>query len=245
MEFEGKTALITGSGAIGGLGHATARILVSGGATVVITGTDPERGEQVAADLAAGPGSARFVAADLVLLDDIRRLADEAGAVDILVNNAALITVGATAEQDVESYDAAFAVNVRAPYLLAAHFAPLMAANGGGSIINISSTASAIGMAGLSVYGATKAALDALTRAWTAEFAASNVRVNSVAPGPMLTSKTIAMMGPDAGGMGNTTALGRASAPQEVAEVVAFLASERSSYLSGATVAVDGGRTAI
>ena len=102
----------------------------------MITGTDPERGEQVAADLAAGPGSARFVAADLVLLDDIRRLADEAGAVDI-VNNGSLITVGATAEQDVESYDAAFAVNVRAPYLLAAHFAPLMAANGGGSIINI------------------------------------------------------------------------------------------------------------
>jgi NAD(P)-dependent dehydrogenase (short-subunit alcohol dehydrogenase family) len=245
MEFEGKTALITGSGAIGGLGHATARILVEGGADVVVTGTDPERGQQVVDDLAGGDGTARFVAADLAALDDVRRLAGEAGSVDVLVNNAALITFGATPDQDAGSYDAAFAVNVRAPYFLTAHFAPMMAANGGGSIINISSTASSIGMSGLSVYAATKAALDALTRAWTAEFAASRVRVNSVAPGPMLTSKTIAMMGPDAGGLGETTALGRASAPEEVAEVVAFLASDRSSYLIGATVAVDGGRAAI
>lgn len=120
-----------------------------------------------------------------------------------------------------------------------------MAANGGGSIVNVSSTAAAVGIAGLSVYGATKAALDALTRTWTAEFAASKVRINSVAPGPMRTSKTISAMGPDVGGMGLTTAMARSADPAEIGHVVAFLASDRSSYLTGATVAADGGRTAI
>jgi len=245
MDFEGKTALITGSGALGGLGHATAKLLAQGGADVVITGTDPERGKQVVDDLAGAAGSARFVAADLARIEDVARLAEEAGEVDVLVNNAGVVPVAATAEQDVDAYDAAFAVNVRAPFLLTAHFAPRMAANGGGSIVNVSSTAAAVGLAGMSVYGATKAALDALTRSWAAEFGETNVRVNSVAPGPMASSKAVALMGPDVGGMGATTALRRVSDPGEVAHAIAFLADDRSSYLTGATVAVDGGRTAI
>src|SRR4051812_36868148 len=132
MDFENKTALVTGSGAIGGLGHATARLLVAGGADVVLNGTDPERGQQVVADLAGAPGSARFVEADLARTVEVRRLAEEAGEVDILVNNAAIVTMAPTADQDLESYDAAFAINVRAPYFLTAHFAPRMAAAGGG-----------------------------------------------------------------------------------------------------------------
>lgn len=100
-------------------------------------------------------------------------------------------------------------------------------------------------MPGMAVYGATKAALESLTRTWAAEFAESNVRVNAVAPGPMRTSKVIAAMGPDMGGMGLTTALKRTSDPAEVAQVVAFLASDRASYVTGAIVAADGGRTAI
>jgi NAD(P)-dependent dehydrogenase (short-subunit alcohol dehydrogenase family) len=245
MEFESKRALITGSGALGGLGHAIAKLLADAGADVVLTGTDAQRGQRVVDDLAGAPGSARFIAADLADIDDVRRLANEAGPIDILVNNAAVVTVGPTAEQDVESYDAAFDVNVRAPYFLTAHFAPQMAANGGGSIVNVSSTAATIGLPGMSVYSATKAALEALTRTWTAELAESKVRVNAVSPGPMTTSKAVEMMGPDVGGLGATTAMKRTSDPQEVAHVIAFLASERSSYLTGATVAVDGGRGAI
>lgn len=100
-------------------------------------------------------------------------------------------------------------------------------------------------MPGMALYGATKAALESLNRTWAAEFAESNVRVNAVAPGPMCTSKVVAAMGPDMGGMGLATALKRTSDPTEVAHVIAFLAGDRASYMTGAIVAADGGRTAI
>ncbi|MFF8997460.1 SDR family NAD(P)-dependent oxidoreductase [Streptomyces achromogenes] len=249
MEFAGKTALVTGSGAIGGLGHATARVLAAGGADLILTGTDPQRGAQVVADLrAAGGGSGRtvrFVAADLSGSAGVRQLAEEAGAVDILVNNASVMTFSPTTGQDLAGYDTAFAVNVRAPFLLTALLAEKMAAGGGGSIVNVSSTAAGLGMPGMAVYGATKAALESLTRTWAAEFAEWNIRVNAVAPGPMRTSKVVAAMGPDMGGMGLATALKRTCDPAEVAHVIAFLAGDRSSYMTGATVAADGGRTAI
>ncbi|MFK4797348.1 SDR family NAD(P)-dependent oxidoreductase [Streptomyces sp. MPA0124] len=249
MQFAGRTALVTGSGAIGGLGHATAKALAAGGANLILTGTDPRRGAQVVEDLrAAGgesAGTVRFVAADVSDAAGVRQLVEDAGAVDILINNASVMTFAPTAEQDLADFDAAFAVNVRAPFLLTALLAQRMAASGGGSIVNVSSTASGLGMPGMAVYGATKAALESLTRTWAAEFAKSNVRVNAVAPGPMRTSKVVAAMGPDMGGMGLATALGRTSDPAEVAHVVAFLASDRASYMTGAIVAADGGRTAI
>ncbi|MGV9352888.1 SDR family NAD(P)-dependent oxidoreductase [Streptomyces misionensis] len=249
MEFAGKRALVTGSGAIGGLGHATARVLAAGGADLILTGTDPERGAQVVEDLreAGGESAAtvRFVAADLSDAAGVRQLAEDAGAVDILVNNASVMTFSPTTGQDLAGYDAAFAVNVRAPFLLTALFAEKMAARGGGSIVNVSSTAAGLGMPGMAVYGATKAALESLTRTWAAEFAESNVRVNAVAPGPMRTAKVVAAMGPDMGGMGLATALKRTSDPAEVAHVIAFLAGDRASYMTGAVVAADGGRTAI
>ncbi|MEU6431709.1 SDR family oxidoreductase [Microbispora sp. NPDC046973] len=249
MDFNAKTALITGSGAIGGLGHATARILAAGGANVIITGTDPDRGAQVVDDVrgsaAGSAGTVRFIPADLADPQAVQRLAEDAGAVDILVNNAGVVPFSATTDQDLAAYDAAFAVNVRAPFVLVARLAPKMAARGGGSIVNVSSTAAALGMPAMAVYGATKAALESLTRTWAAEFAGSNVRVNAVSPGPMTTSKVVAAMGPDLGGMGLTTALKRAADPAEVAQVIAFIAGDQASYVTGAVVAADGGRTAI
>ncbi|GAA2214278.1 SDR family oxidoreductase [Nonomuraea monospora] len=246
MNVNGKTALITGSGAIGGLGHATAKVLATGGANVIITGTDPERGARVVADVRAGAaGTVRFIPADLADPRAVQQLAEDAGAVDILVNNGGVVPFSATTEQDLDAYDAAFAVNVRAPFVLVARLAPKMAAGGGGSIVNVSSTAAALGMPPMAVYGATKAALESLTRTWAAEFAASNVRVNAVAPGPMTTSKVVAAMGPDLGGMGLTTALKRTADPAEVAQVIAFLAGDQAGYVTGAVVAADGGRTAI
>ena len=149
---------------------------------------------------------------------------------------------GATPEVGVDDFDRMFAANVRAPYYLVAAFAPGMARRGRGSIINIGSMAGTVGLVGGAAYGATKAALAALTRSWAAEYSASGVRVNTVAPGPVYTRPegrdlfdTIAA----------TTAVKRAAEPNEIAEFVAFLASDKASYITGATLAADGGRTAI
>ncbi|MFD5828636.1 SDR family NAD(P)-dependent oxidoreductase [Lentzea sp. NPDC060358] len=242
MDFANKKALVTGAGALGGLGHAIAKIFASGGAEVVIVGRDPERGAEVVADVG---GNTRFVQANLVERAYAQRLVDVVGTVDILVNNAAVIPMGATADQELDTYEEAFAVNVRAPFILIAGLVPKMAANGGGSVVNVSSTASSIGIPGMAVYGATKAAVESLTRSWAAEFASSNVRVNAVLPGPMHTSMMISSLGPDAGGFGNTVPLNRTAHPAEIAEVVAFAASDRASYVTGAVIAADGGRTAI
>lgn len=245
MNFTDKTALVTGSGAIGGLGHAVASILATAGAEVVLTGRDAEAGRAVLQTIHEGGGRARFVQADLGTVNGVRSLVADAGEVDVIVNNAAIVPFGATEGYDEELYDLAFASNVRAAFFLTSLIAPEMARRGGGSIVNVSSTAASVGIAGLAVYGATKAALESLTRTWAAEFAAGNVRVNAVAPGPMLTAKSVAAMGPDLGGMAQTTALGRGSDPREVAEAIAFVASDKARFMTGAVVAVDGGRTAI
>lgn len=242
MDFHGKKALVTGSGTIGGLGHAIARLLIAGGAEVTITGTDPARGMAVVRDLS---GSARFVRADLGDAEQTRDLAAETGPVDVLINNAAFIPAQATVDQSVDALDHAFAVNVRAAFILTAHLAPKMAANGGGSIVNVSSTAAGLGMPGLAVYGATKAALESLTRTWAVEFSSSGIRVNAVSPGPMSTSMVLRTLGPDGGGVAATVPMKRMADPAEVAEVVAFVAGHRAGFVTGATIAADGGRTAI
>lgn len=242
MGFTGQTALVTGSGAVGGLGHAVAKILAARGAEVMVTGRDPQRGAQVVADIG---GRARFIQVDLSRNEEVLRLADEAGHVDILVNNAAIMLTGMTTEQSAEEYQEAFAVNVHAPFLLTTALAPKMAANGGGSIVNISSTAAGIGMPGLGVYGASKAALESLTRVWAAEFAPEKVRVNAVSPGPMHSSKVVAVMGDAVNTFAETVPMARTADPSEVAEVVAFVASAQASFMTGAVVSADGGRTAI
>ena len=160
----------------------------------------------------------------------------------MLVNNAGHSLWGPTEKTAVEDFDAMFASNVRAPYLLVGAFAPAMAAKGAGSIINISSMAGRIGLPNGAAYGATKAALASLTQGWTAEYSPRGVRVNAVAPGPVYTRPEARQLFDS---LGATTALRRAAEPGEIAEVVAFLASPRASYVTGAIVAADGGRTAI
>ena len=240
-DLHGRRALVTG--ATSGIGRAVALRLARDGADVVVHGRDAERGRETVDAIIAAGGSARFVAADLGDTADTRRLAEEVGDVDILVNNAGISVWGATADFDVAAYDAMYASNIRAAYILVAALAPGMAERGDGSIVGVSSMAADIGMKGGAAYGATKAAVEAMTRAWAAEFSASGVRVNAIAPGPVYTPTP---SGPEfIRALGETTAMDRASQPEEIAEVVAFLASPAASYVTGATVAADGGRTAI
>ena len=238
--LQGQKALVTGS--TSGLGRAIALQLARDGAEVIVHGRDAARGAQTVEMIRADGGSARFVAADLSDPANIERLAEETGEIDILVNNAGFSTWGPTADLDVATFDAMFAANVRAPFYLVAAFAPRMAARGNGSIINIGSMAGSLGLAGGAAYGATKAALASLAQGWAAEFSPRGVRVNTVAAGPIYTRPEARELFDT---LGATTALKRAADPAEIAEVVAFLASHRASYVTGAIIAADGGRTAI
>jgi len=238
-DLEGLSALVTG--ATSGIGRVASEQRAQHGADVIVHGRDAERGAEVVGAITADGGQARFAAANLGDPAELNDLAGQAADVDILVNNAGFSWFGPTEEIDVATFDQLMTDNVRAPYFLVAALAPKMAARGGGSIINIGSMAGQIGMSGGAAYSATKGALASMTRSWAAEFSPAGVRVNAVASGPVYTA-----IQPDevTEAIGATTIMSRAAQPGEIAEIVAFLASPKASYMTGAVVAADGGRSA-
>jgi NAD(P)-dependent dehydrogenase (short-subunit alcohol dehydrogenase family) len=238
QDLHPRTALVTGS--TSGIGKATALALALAreGFHVIVHGRDAQRGAATVEEITKAGGHARFVAADLSDAADVERLASEAGEVDVLVNNGGFSWFGPTDQLDTATYDRLFASNVRSAYQLVAALGPRMAKAGRGSIISVDSMAGRVGLA----YGATKAALTAMSRAWAAEFSPAGVRVNTVAPGPVYSNGAE----PERiEALGHTTLMGRAAQPEEIAEVIAFLASNKSGYVTGAVFPVDGGRTAI
>lgn len=234
------TAMVTG--ATSGIGRAAALRLARDGWEVVVHGRDGGRGAEVAAAIEAEGGRAGFVRADLSNMEDLSHLAEEVGEVDVLVNNAGASWFGPTADLHSAGFDSLFEGNVRSAYFLVAALAPAMAKRGRGSIINLASMAGIVGLAGGAAYGATKAAMASMTRSWAAEFSPHGVRVNAVAAGPVYSTPE---QTDRIDRLGKTTLLGRGAQPDEIAEVIAFLASDKASYMTGSVVAVDGGRTAV
>jgi len=237
--MESRTALVTGS--TSGIGRAIAVALAADGLRVAVSGRDAARGEAVAEEIGGV-----FVAADLgesaAAARTLAARATEAlgGRIDVLVNNAGVYPSGATAELSDADADALLAVNVRAPHALVAAIAPAMAARGDGVIVNVGSWISRVGMPQGALYGATKAAVEQLTRSWAAEFGSSGVRVNAVSPGVTRTEGTAGAAAVlDA--MAARTPAGRVGEPEDVAAAVAWLASDGARFVHGATIDVDGG----
>ncbi|PRY46903.1 SDR family NAD(P)-dependent oxidoreductase [Umezawaea tangerina] len=245
-DLAGSTALVTG--ATSGIGRATAVLLAARGAHVVVAGRDAGRGDEVVAAIRAAGGKADFAASDLGDAEAVRALARRAvdlggGRVDVLVNNAGVFPAGPTAATTAEQVDAVFAVNVRAPFLLTAELAPAMAARGHGAVVNVLTMVARFGVAGMALYGSSKAALLLLTKSWAAEFGPSGVRVNAVSPGPTRTEGT-AVFGDQLDHLASLAPAGRPAAPEEIAAAIAYLAGDQASFVQGAVLDVDGGRNA-
>jgi len=224
-----------------------ANTILSGNGTLaagaVLTGLD----QTVAAIRAAG-GQADFVPADLSDAAAATRLAEAAAAVlghvDILVNNAGSGAAGPTVDTTEAAFDELFALNVKVPYFLTAALAPGMAGRGAGVIVNVSTMVAEFGLDGMALYGSTKAALELLTKAWSAEFGPKGIRVNAVAPGPISTEGTEGMREAQ-GYLASLAPARRLGTAQEIAAAIVYLASPEAAFTHGVVLPVDGGRVAV
>jgi NAD(P)-dependent dehydrogenase (short-subunit alcohol dehydrogenase family) len=247
MTRNGLTALITGG--TSGIGRAAANKLALLGIHVLVVGRSVERGERTVAEIRAAGGKADFISSDLRDASSAREVAKRAielgnGHVDILINNAGIFPFGPTNKTTEEEFDRVYSLNVKAPYFLVAELAPPMATRGKGAIVNVSTMVADYGVSGMSLYGSSKAAINLLTKSWAAEYGRSGVRVNAVSPGPTRTEGTDAM-GEGLEQLAAQAPAGRPATADEIAEAIVFLATDRSSFIYGAKLAVDGGRSAI
>ena len=249
MRLAGKVALVTG--AARGIGRGIARRFAEEGARVGILDLQAAACEAVVAEVRAAGGEAIALAADISqpaqVNSALARLSERFGAIDVLVNNAAVMPAGAIHETSPDDFDRCLAVNLRGTYLVSRGVIPGMLALGKGSIIHIASVTGLLGLPGIAAYSMTKGALIALTRAMSTDYAARGIRINSVSPGtidsPMLHDFLAAQSDPDSlrQEFDAMHPIGRVGTIAEVANVCLFLASDEASFVTGANYTVDGG----
>jgi NAD(P)-dependent dehydrogenase (short-subunit alcohol dehydrogenase family) len=245
----GRAVLITG--ALTGIGRATALAFAREGAPIVVSGRHADKGKALVSELQEIGAEATFIKSDVRHEDEIRTLVDETvnrfGRLDVAVNNAGTEgKPGPLTDQTAESYAATFDTNVLGTLLSMKHELRVMLAQGHGSIINVSSTYGRMGAPGASVYVASKHAVEGLTKAAALEAAGSGVRVNVIAPGPIETGMLNRFTGTDErkAGLVAGVPLKRVGRPEETAQTIVFVASDKASFITGASIAVDGGKLA-
>ena len=246
------TPVVLITGALTGIGRATALAFAQEGASIVVSGRHEEEGQKLVGELGKLGAEAEFVRSDVRHEEDVRTLVDKTvarfGRLDVAVNAAGTEgKPGPVKEQSAESYAATFDTNVLGTLLSMKHELRVMLAQGSGSIVNVSSTFGHTGGAGASVYVASKHAVEGLTKSAALEASAFGVRVNAVAPGPIDTDLLNRFAGSDErkAGVIAGVPLKRLGKPEEIAESIVFLASDKASFITGATIAVDGGKTAL
>ena len=249
MRLEGKVALI--SGGARGMGAVEAKLFVQEGAKVVFGDVREEEGQKLEAEIAESGGEAVFTKLDVTSADDWQSAVDLAvsrfGKLDILVNNAGIFDNATVENTTVEAWDRVLGINAKGVFLGSKSAIGAMREAGGGSIVNISSTAGLIGSTVSSAYNASKGAVRLLTKATAVQFGSEKIRANSVHPGPIETDMVKQVFLDDESLRDERIAAipqGRFGKPEEVANCVLFLASDEASYMTGSELVVDGGWTA-
>jgi len=239
------------TGALTGIGRATAIAFAKEGARLVVAGRREDAGQQLTTELRSLGAEAEFIRADVRHEDEVRDLVDRTvarfGRLDVAVNNAATEgQVGPITDQTAESYAATFDTNVLGVILSMKHELRVMVPQGSGSIVNVSSAYGSVGAAGASVYVASKHAVEGLTKSAALEVARTGVRVNVVAPGTTDTGMLTRFTDSDENkaALVSTVPVKRLATPDEIAHVIAFVASANASYMTGASIPVDGGMLA-
>jgi NAD(P)-dependent dehydrogenase (short-subunit alcohol dehydrogenase family) len=239
------------TGALTGIGRATALAFANEGARIVVSGRRDDAGQALVSELRAAGAEAEFIRADVRRENDVQNLVDKTvarfGRLDVAVNNAGTEgKPGPVTEQTVESYAATFDTNVLGVLLSLKHELRAMQAQGAGSIVNLSSTMGHRGAPGASLYTASKHAVEGLTKSAALEAAAFGVRVNAVAPGPIDTAMLDRFTGSAdrKAGLVAGVPLKRTGRPEEIADAILFLASGKASFVTGQIVDVNGGKTA-